>query len=285
MNQIVSLAGTETSPAVPVSFQVDGMTCASCVRRVERAVADVPGVVSANVNLATDRVDVSLDARSGDASAVVAAIRSAGYEVRSDSFEIEVKGMTCASCIRRVEQAIATVPGVSSANVNLATERASVTAVAGTDRAAIEAAVRKAGYEPSRVGSEEDAGDVRAEEKEREYARLKRDLAIAAILTLPVFAVEMGSHLVPAIHMFVMDTIGEGTSRVLQFVLVTAVLFGPGLRFFRKGVPALAAPRTRHELARRRRHQRRLCLFRRRDLPARRSCRPGRRTSTTRRPR
>lgn len=239
MNQIVSLAGTKTSPAVPVSFQVDGMTCASCVRRVERAIADVPGVVSANVNLATERVDVSLDARSGDASAVVAAIRSAGYEVRSDSFEIEVKGMTCASCVRRVEQAIAAVPGVSSANVNLATERASVTAVAGTDRAAIEAAVRKAGYEPSRVGTEEDAGDVRAEEKEREYARLKRDLAIAAILTLPVFAVEMGSHLVPEIHMFVMDTIGEGTSRVLQFVLVTAVLFGPGLRFFRKGVPAL----------------------------------------------
>ncbi|WP_224007686.1 heavy metal translocating P-type ATPase [Aureimonas sp. SA4125] len=227
------------SPAVSISFPVEGMTCASCVRRVEQAIAAVPGVVSANVNLATERADVSLDVQAGDAGSVVAAIRSAGYEVRSDMFEIEVRGMTCASCVRRVEQAIVAVAGVSSASVNLATERASVTAVAGTDLSSIEAAVRKAGYEPARVGAAEDAGDIRAKEKEREYARLKRDLAIAAILTLPVFAVEMGSHLVPAIHMFVMDTIGEWQSRVLQFVLVTAVLFGPGLRFFRKGVPAL----------------------------------------------
>jgi copper ion binding protein len=107
------------------SFPIEGMTCASCVRRVEKAIAAVPGVESASVNLATERADVRL-AEPASPEAVVEAIRSAGYEVAAQTVDIGVDGMTCASCVGRVEKAVAAVPGVVSASVNLATERATV---------------------------------------------------------------------------------------------------------------------------------------------------------------
>ena len=119
---------TDPATATVQSFPVEGMTCASCVRRVEKAISAVPGVRAAAVNLATERADVTLGAPATP-QAVIAAIRSAGYEVAGSSFELGVEGMTCASCVKRVEKAIAGVPGVLSASVNLATERATVKAV------------------------------------------------------------------------------------------------------------------------------------------------------------
>ena len=121
--------------------------------------------------------------------------------------------------------------------------------------------------------------------REAEIAGLQRALLLAAILTLPVFVLEMGSHFIPAVHDWVMGTLGHRTSWYLQFALTTLVLFGPGLRFFRKGIPALLRRCAGHELAGRARHRRGLCLFGRGDLPARRCCRPARTTSITRPPR
>ena len=119
-----------TPPApVTLSLPVDGMTCASCVVRVERALAAVPGVTSATVNLATERAEVS-SAAPIDRAALVAAVDRVGYTVPSQTVDIAIEGMTCASCVARVERALTAVPGVVSANVNLATERATVTGTA-----------------------------------------------------------------------------------------------------------------------------------------------------------
>ena len=101
------------------------MTCASCVRRVEQAILAVPGVASAAVNLATERADVSFHGAL-DAQAVIAAVKDAGYESPPQTIEIGIDGMTCASCVRRVEKSILAVPGVLSAAVNLATETATI---------------------------------------------------------------------------------------------------------------------------------------------------------------
>ncbi|MFE0758006.1 heavy metal translocating P-type ATPase [Inquilinus sp. NPDC058860] len=226
-----------------VQLAIEGMTCASCVRRVEQSIAKTPGVAAANVNLATERVDVSFSA-APDIPAVVKAIESAGYAVPQDTAELAIRGMTCASCVARVEKKLKAVPGVIGAAVNLATERATVRFARGAVRpAALEQAVRDAGYEARRIGAE-DAGDRECDARAVETAALGRSLAFAAILTLPVFVLEMGTHLIPAIHDLVMATIGMRQSWILQFVLASAVMFGPGLRFFRKGVPALlrAAP-------------------------------------------
>ena len=153
--------------------------------------------------------------------------------------DLTIEGMTCASCVARVEKALAKVPGVSSASVNLATERATVLAPAGVVSAeALQEAVRKVGYEAHAIAATAEPEDL-GEKRDAEAAALARSLAIAALLTLPIFVVEMGSHLIPALHHWVMMTLGPWNN-YLQFALTTLVLFGPGLRFFRKGIPALA---------------------------------------------
>ena len=225
----------QLTPLPLQSFPVEGMTCASCVRRVEKAIAAVPGVASASVNLATERADVRL-AEPATSEAVIAAIRQAGYDVASQTIDLGVDGMTCASCVRRVEKAIDGVPGVVSAAVNLATERAMVKLVAGTPLSSIEAAIRKAGYEPRRLDHVD--ADAHQAAKDEEFARLKRDFTIAAVFTLPLFAMEMGAHLIPAVGHW-LHGLDRFTLYVFYFVLATIVQFGPGLRFYRKGVPNL----------------------------------------------
>ena len=220
------------------AFPVEGMTCASCVRRVEQAIAKVPGVRSVAVNLASGTVSVTYDG-SPVPQAVAEAISYVGYEVATETAEIEVEGMTCASCVRRVEQAIAAVPGVLKASVNLATERATIKARSPVPFAAIEAAVREAGYEPRRIASGSIAADARQEARDKELRRLRRDFWIAAALTLPIFLLEMGSHLLPQLHHWLLMNVGQQPLYLAFFVLATAVQFGPGLRFYRKGVPAL----------------------------------------------
>jgi copper ion binding protein len=218
------------------TLRIEGMTCASCVARVERALAAVPGVESAEVNLATERATLRLAAPVAAAD-LAAAVEDAGYDVADETVELSVEGMTCASCVGRVERALAAVPGVAEASVNLATEWAVVRARAGLDPAALIAAVEDAGYDARALEAAGQVEGERAARKEQEAAALRRDLLIAAALTLPVFVLEMGSHLIPAIHDLVMATLGMGPSRILQFVLTSLVLFGPGLRFFEKGCP------------------------------------------------
>ncbi|MGH6808653.1 MAG: heavy metal translocating P-type ATPase, partial [Ensifer adhaerens] len=220
------------------SIPVEGMTCASCVARVEKAIRAVPGVTSASVNLATERADVRFDGTTRTAD-IVKAIENSGYGAAEESIELTIDGMTCASCVARIEKALKAVPGVTEANVNLATERASVRLTKGiATSASLEEAVRAAGYDAKRITGDE-RSDEEAEKRERETRRLSRSLLIAAALTLPIFVLEMGSHFIPAVHDFVMINIGMQESWYLQFVLTTLVLFGPGLRFFQKGIPAL----------------------------------------------
>ncbi|MEN5219712.1 heavy metal translocating P-type ATPase [Stenotrophomonas sp. TWI602] len=235
-----SVASRSGAPLSRLSLPIEGMTCASCVGRVERALTAVPGVQTASVNLATERADLSFIG-APDPQAAVRAIERAGYTVREATTELSIEGMTCASCVGRVERGLAQLPGVIAASVNLATERAQVRHLAGTVSVAdLVAAVENAGYTARAAGvSTAAAGDQEEERREAEARALRRSLLLAAVLTLPVFILEMGSHLVPAMHHWVMHAVGLQTSWYLQFALATLVLFGPGLRFFRKGVPAL----------------------------------------------
>ena len=137
----------------------------------------------------------------------------------------------------RVEKALKAVPGVTEAVVNLATERATVRGVASVQD--LIAAVDKVGYEASPVDTGMQADEEAAEKKDAERAELKRDLTLAAVLALPVFVLEMGSHMIPGMHEWVASTIGIQQSWYLQFVLTLLVLAIPGWRFYEKGFPAL----------------------------------------------
>ncbi|ESQ88040.1 ATPase [Asticcacaulis sp. AC460] len=231
---------TLNSKEEAVTLQIEGMTCASCVGRVERALRAVAGVTSAEVNLSTERALVrTLGAISRND--LIEAIESTGYAVPAPSaLDFLVEGMTCASCVGRVERALQGVQGVARASVNLATERAHVELSQNIDPVRLINAIEEAGYDAKLVEAAAAANDQAVERREIETQALKRDLAIAIALTAPVFALEMGSHLIPGAHSLIEATIGITSTWWLQFALTTAVLFGPGLRFYKKGLPALS---------------------------------------------
>ena len=143
-----SSASPDRGRLTRVTLPVEGMSCASCVGRVERALAALPGAADVAVNLATGRASLSLPREVSPAQAVET-IRDAGYDVPESVTAIGVEGMSCASCTGRVERALASLPGAVSASVHLATGRAELRHAAGlVSIEQIEAAVREAGYEP-----------------------------------------------------------------------------------------------------------------------------------------
>ena len=233
-----STAPSLKAPSVVIDLPIEGMTCASCVGRVEKAIRALPTVVAANVNLATEKATVNF-AGEADLAGAIEAIREAGYETPTEIVDLGIEGMTCASCLSRVEKALRKVPGVIDASVNLATEKATLTLpVATVPRTLLEAAVEKAGYGIVRVdvALDTEGGEDR---RDAELRHLRNALGVAATLAVPLFVMEMGSHFIPAIHDWIMTDLGHANSLYLQFALATAVLFGPGLRFYRKGIPAL----------------------------------------------
>jgi Cu+-exporting ATPase len=223
MNTTLELPGTEARPHT-LSVGIEGMTCASCVMRVEKALAKVPGVQEANVNLGTESATVVADP-SVDVAALQAAVEKAGYTVAQDEFDLNVEGMTCASCVARVEKALAKVDGVSAASVNLATESARVTVGKGVPVAALIGAVEKAGYHAS----------IKKADSTAEISKPKdnggRHVVLAALLSLPL-TVPMVLELA-GVHLMLPGW--------LQLLLATPVQFWLGARFYKAGWKAVKA--------------------------------------------
>lgn len=218
------------------TLSIVGMTCASCVGRVEKALIKVDGVEKAEVNLATEKALIHAS-QPLDRALLIKAVQRAGFDVAAiQPIELSIDGMTCASCVTRVEKALKKVPGVEQANVNLATERAWIQPNATVSSQDLIRAIQKAGYDAKLL--QHDANEQH-DKKNLEQQQLKRDLVISLILALPVFILEMGSHMIPAFHMWVMHNIGQQQSWLIQFALTTLVLLLPGRRFYQKGIPAL----------------------------------------------
>lgn len=234
LNRVVQAVERSGFNIVTQQFDIpiEGMTCASCVARVEKALNKVEGVLHSAVNLATEKATVEA-VSSLNIQTLNRAIEKAGYTVATQPIELDLTGMTCASCVARVEKALMKVDGVMNATVNLATEKAFV--YGGQPEALIHA-VKKAGFE-ARLAQVLDK--TRTEKKQQELLELKRDLMIALILVIPVFVLEMGSHLIPAFHHWIHGAIGLQNSWYIQFVLTSLVLVLPGRRFYQHGVPAL----------------------------------------------
>ncbi|SHF19840.1 Cu+-exporting ATPase [Kaistia soli DSM 19436] len=166
-----------------------------------------------------------------------AKVTTSAHGAQPERIEFSIEGMTCASCVSRVEKAIKAVPGVDTASVNLATERATIHAHGASMSGAIEAAVAGAGYQAHQLTHDHPPHDAMAHHNHNADG-LGRDLALAAALTLPIAVFEMGGHLVPAFHHWTMMTLGPWNAW-LQFALATLVLAIPGRRFFVSGIPAL----------------------------------------------
>lgn len=220
-----------------ISLSVSGLSCASCVGRAERALSAVPGVRDVQVNLASETARLVLDGPAQIAD-VRAALDTAGYPARTEQVGLAVSGMSCASCAGRIERALRPVPGVVEVAVNLATDTVTITRLQGQgDTATLLRTLNDIGY-PAQARSQDDSADL-GRRKAAEAQDLARDTALAAALALPVFVLEMGGHLVPEFHHWIARTIGMQTSWVIQCLLTTLVLAGPGRRFWQAGFPAL----------------------------------------------
>ncbi|HKP64170.1 MAG TPA: heavy metal translocating P-type ATPase [Polyangiales bacterium] len=252
MNQQNSRATRDVATHVPEQLElpVQGMTCASCVRRVERALSAVEGVTDAAVNFATGQALVRFNAAVATPERLVAAVEGAGYQVPAarsehrDRVELDVLGMTCSACARRIEKALRAHRGVHEATVNLATNRASVFYDArATNALALADAVIGAGYEVAnrealsarwqhggRVDARERARVLERAELE-EQRTIRRDFIVAASLTLPAYVLAMSHGYVSAFE--------QPWTGWVQFFLSTPVVFGPGLRFLQLAVAAL----------------------------------------------
>jgi Cu+-exporting ATPase len=208
-----------------IDLPINGMSCASCAGRIERALTQVPGVLSASVNLLAERVQVQ--GRDIEAHTLIAAITSAGYSVPNHSLELRIGGMTCASCAGRVERALAKVVGVASVAVNLASERAHLQLIGDVSSTALIAAVETAGYQAALIAPDAppSAADPLALQHER--WRLLLAIALALPLLLPMVLEPLGVHwMLPA---------------WLQFALASPVQFILGARFYRAAYRALRA--------------------------------------------
>ncbi len=214
------------APQIPpnrLSLPIQGMTCASCVARVERALNALPGV-QAEVNLATERAEVRFDAARVSAKDLADAVRSAGYDVAQETRELSISGMTCATCAQRVEKALRAVPGVTGVAVNLASERAAVEGAGTLPVAQLLEAVRRAGYDGDVIGTAADESRLETEQARRfrlETARLVVAAALGAPLLLP--------------------TVGVALPHLLDLALASIVQFVIGARFYRGAWRALRA--------------------------------------------
>ena len=203
-----------------LSLPISGMSCASCVTRVERALAQVSGVRRAQVNLATESARIEL-ASPVSTGALASAVEAAGYQLVHEAVTLHIEGMSCATCVGRVERALAGVAGVLSAQVNLASEQARVERVRGAaDMRELLAAVRQAGYRASDASLP--AAPARAS---HEGLAVACAAALSVPLALPMLAGLFGGHVM--------------LSAAAQFALAAPVQFILGARFYRAGWKAL----------------------------------------------
>ncbi len=212
---------------------VEGMSCAACVRRVEEGLKSLHGVSSASVNFATSKALVEYDPAALDEGAIRSRIEELGYgaqiEAPADKARrtttILVGGMTCAACVRRVENALNSVPGVENAAVNLATSRATIAYSSRlADWSALRAAIEQAGYEYLGVYREE-ADDPVETARRREIADLKRKVAAGAVLSVLIMAGTM-QHSIPILH-----AVPRQAMLYILLVLTSPAVFWVGDRF------------------------------------------------------
>ena len=222
------MASRSASAEQRLTLDIEGMTCAACSTRLEKALTRTPGVHEAAVNLGTERAAVTIDPGATDLVSVAEAVARAGFAVGRDVIALPVEGMTCAACATRVEQALARVPGVFEAHVNLAVERAHVTIAHRTVTPEVLAeAVGQAGYSAVLTAP---ADESRREREQAQLDRERRVLTLSAALTLPL------------VIGMILEVLGYEDLHVvpaLEVVLATPIQFLIGLRFYKGALNAL----------------------------------------------
>lgn len=200
---------------------ITGMTCAACSARIEKRLNKMP-TVNAQVNLATEKANVHYDKSETDLANVTEIIQKLGYDVLTETLELNVFGMTCAACSGRIEKVLNRMPSIKEATVNLATEQATVTYYSyATDEAQIIDRIRQLGYDAEPKADNQEKMSHKAEELKHKRTKL----IISTILTLPLL-------LTMVVHLFGMHLPDLLMNPLFQFVLASIVQFGIGGQFY-----------------------------------------------------
>ncbi|MFC2045611.1 heavy metal translocating P-type ATPase [Chloroflexota bacterium] len=203
-------------------IHVIGMTCTTCAATIEKGLSETPGIEQAKVNFASEKVSLEYDPAIVNLAGIKNTVSQLGYNIATKKSIFPVYGMTCASCVARVEEALAGVPGVVAVSVNLASEKATVEYIEGTEVSDLHRAVKEAGY---KLGSEaETIKDVTTVAR-RETMALRKRLIVAVILAATIMAVGMGTSF--------------AAKPYVLWALATPVQFWAGLRFYRGAWGAL----------------------------------------------
>ncbi|AUS96936.1 copper-translocating P-type ATPase [Clostridium thermosuccinogenes] len=226
------------------TLNITGMTCASCVKAVERSVKRLGNINSADVNLATEKLVVEFDESQVTLDEIKEAVKKAGYGVEEEKNDIlrdvtiPISGMTCASCAKAVERAIKKLPGIREVSVNYATEKARVLYDPGSTRISeIKNAVSKAGYKPMEVEAGEQV-DRERERREKERKTLWTKFLVAVIFTAPLLYISMGHMMGLPMPDFIMPEMHPLNFGLVQLILVIPVMIS-GYRFYTVGFSRL----------------------------------------------
>ncbi len=178
-----------------ITLPVTGMTCAMCVKNVERSLHRAPGVADVSVNLATEKARVNYDAEVLNVSDLISQVEGAGYGIAAASLDLPITGMTCAMCQKNVARALNKLEGVTQAQVNLASEKASVTYLPSlVRRRDLVQAVEQAGYGVINTAAADAPEDAEAAARQAEIDRQTRLVKIGALFTIPLTILSMTRH-------------------------------------------------------------------------------------------
>jgi len=220
------------------SLKIEGMTCASCAKTVERVTKKIVGVTESNVNFATEKLNINFDESKVNLSDIQAAVEKAGYKAISDAVNktMKIEGMTCASCAKAVERATRKLEGVTVANVNLATEKLTISFEPSKVKIIdIKRAVEKAGY---KAIEEETTVDTDKERKDQEIRLLWKKFIVSAIFTIPVLYMAMGNMFGLPLPDFIKPMMNPITFALTQLFLTIPVIIA-GNRYYTVGFKTL----------------------------------------------
>lgn len=210
---------------ITLNFHLKGMSCASCVRHVEKALSHREGVLFSQVNLGTESVELHIDPQKAHITDIVQSLQKIGYEPVIETTQFLVKDMTCAACVARVEKVISRIPNVMSVSVNLANNKATVKSLGSIDLSSLFQIIQKIGFKPEAILSHEKNSEESIPSDKKELFHALAALLFSAPLALPMLLIPFGIHWMP--------------SGWVQFLLALPVQFWFGARFYRSGWKAL----------------------------------------------
>lgn len=231
---------TQASSLYQQSFFIQGMSCASCVAKIEKKLSDIPHVEQVNIHL-HDKKATIYSREPIELEVLLQTVRDLGFQpIIAQRLEFNITGLRCAGCVSKTEKMLRDIDGVDDVFIHPTTHKTRIDSSAPIDAQLIIDKIAQLGYQANLIEKNQSHQPTTiTQQQQQEVQQLKRESIIAGIFTLPIFIVEMGGHLFPPLHHAIMNLINHQSLWIIEFILATIVLIFAGRRFYQLGIPAL----------------------------------------------